>query len=127
MTGIDFELFFDGFKAFWEEVEEFIDLVQGTGEKEGVVGLESHLWRDRRDEFAVTVDFCEEEVIKISKACRFYGFSVHGSAWNDFELCGVLAVGRLVRGSAFFWSLEDNGGKDDCGEEYCSGYDESRD
>ena len=37
VTGIDFELFFDGFKAFWEEVEEFIDLVEGTGEKEGVV------------------------------------------------------------------------------------------
>ncbi len=127
MTGIDFELFFDGFKAFWEEVEEFIDLVKGTGEKEGVVGLEGHLWGDRGDELAVAVDFCEEEGVEGSEACRFHGFSVHGSSWNDFELCGVLAVGRLVRGGAFFWSLEDNGGKDDGGEEYGSGYGESRD
>ena len=27
VTGIDFELFFDGFKLFWEDVEEFVDLV----------------------------------------------------------------------------------------------------
>ena len=27
VTGIDFELFFDGFEPFWEEVEEFVDLV----------------------------------------------------------------------------------------------------
>ena len=96
MTGIDFELFFDGFKAFWEEVEEFIDLVKGTGEKEGVVGLESHLWDNRGDELAVTVDFCEEEVVEVSEACGLYRFSIHGSTWNDFELCSVLAVGWLV-------------------------------
>jgi hypothetical protein len=27
VTGIDFELFFDCFEPFWEEVEEFVDLV----------------------------------------------------------------------------------------------------
>ena len=57
MTGIDFELFFDGFKAFWEQVEEFIYLVKGTGEEEGVAGLEGHFRGDRGDELAVAVDF----------------------------------------------------------------------
>ena len=71
-------------------------MVKGAGEKEGVVGLEGHLWGNRGDEFAVAVDFCEEEVVEVSKACRFHGFSIHGSAWSDFKLCGVLAVGRLV-------------------------------
>ena len=96
VTGIYFELFFYGFQTFWEEVEEFIDLVKGTGEKESVVGLESHLWGNRGDELAVAVDFCEEEVVEVSETCRLYCFSVHGSAWDDFEFCGVLAVGRLV-------------------------------
>jgi len=105
VTGIDFELFFDGFQAFWEEVEEFIDLVKGAREKEGIVGLESHLWGYWGYELAVAVDFCEEEVVEVSEACRFHGFSIHGSAWNNFELCGVLTVGRLVCGGAFFWSL----------------------
>ena len=127
MTSIDFELFFDGFQSFWEEVEEFIDLVQGAGEKEGVVGLEGHLRGDRGDELAVAVYFCQEEVVEVSEACGFYGLSVHGSTWNDFELCGVLAVGGLVRQGAFLGSLEDNGDKDDGGEEYGSGYGESRD
>ena len=39
MTGIDFELFFDGFETFWKEVEELVYLVEGASEKEGVVGL----------------------------------------------------------------------------------------
>ena len=89
--------------------------------------MEGHLWGDWGDEFAVAVDFCEEEVVEVSEPCRFNGFSVHGSAWNDFELCGVLPVGRLVCGGAFFWSFKDNRGKDNGGEEYCSGYSESRD
>ena len=80
VTGIDFELFFDAFQAFWEEVEEFIDLVQGACEKEGVVGLEGHFWGDWGDELAVAVDFCEKEVVEVSEACRFYRFSIHGPA-----------------------------------------------
>ena len=96
MTSIYFELFFDRFKAFWEEVEEFIDLVQGAREKEGIVGLEGHLRSDRRDELAVAVDLCKEKVVEVSEACRFHGFPIHGSTWNNFKLCGVLAVGRLV-------------------------------
>ena len=66
VTCIDFKLFFYGFKAFWEKVEELVYLVESTGEKEGVVCLKSHLWCHRRDEFAIAVDFSEEEVVKIS-------------------------------------------------------------
>ena len=58
---------------------------------------------------------------------RFYCLSIHGSAWNDFELCGVLAVGRLVGCGGFFRSFKNNGGKDDGGEKYGSCYSETRD
>src|SRR6056300_1762102 len=104
MTRIDFKLFFNGFKAFWEEVEELVYLVEGAGEKEGVIGLEGFFRIDWGDEFAVAVDFSEEEVVEVSEACRLHGFPIHRSAWNDFKLCGVLAIEGLVCCSVFFWS-----------------------
>ena len=66
VTGIDFELFFDGFETFWKEVEELVYLVEGASEKEGVVGLKGHLWGHWGDEFAIAVDFSEEEVVEVT-------------------------------------------------------------
>ena len=107
MAGIHFELFFYGFESFREDIEELVYLVECTSEKEGIVGLKGHLRGDRGDELSVAVDFNEEEIVEVSEAGRLNGFSLHGSAWNDFKLCGVLAVRRLVRCGVFLWSFQD--------------------
>ena len=96
MTGIDFKLFFYGFKSFWEEIEKLVYLVESASEKEGVISLEGHLWGYRGDEFTITIDLCKKEVVEVSEPGGLDSFSIHSTARNYFEFCGVLSVGWLV-------------------------------